>query len=161
MILDNFEQVASHAESTLGSWLEQAPEARFLVTSRGLLGIAGESALDLAPLDPDEGARLFRERIGAIGMDQQLGAADEAAISGLIEMLDRLPLAIELAARVPRSCLRSRCFNAWVNGSSFYGVARPSRPASDVEGDARLVLGLVVCRSYRVCRSPPFSKVAT
>ena len=98
VILDNFEQVASHAESTLGSWLEQAPEARFLVTSRELLGIAGESALDLAPLDPDEGARLFRERIGAIGMDKQLGAADEAAIPRLIEMLDRLPLAIELAA---------------------------------------------------------------
>ena len=98
VILDNFEQVATHAEATLGSWLEQAPEARFLVTSRELLGIAGESALDLAPLDPDEGARLFRERIDAIGIDKQLGTADEAAIPTLIEMLDRLPLAIELAA---------------------------------------------------------------
>ena len=38
VILDNFEQVARHAEETLGRWLNRASAARFLVTTREVLG---------------------------------------------------------------------------------------------------------------------------
>jgi hypothetical protein len=40
--LDTFEQVARHAEATLGLLADEAAEAKFLVTSREILGIAGE-----------------------------------------------------------------------------------------------------------------------
>ena len=53
VILDNFEQVARHAEDTLGRWLDRAVEARFLVTTREVLGLPGEEALALAPLGGD------------------------------------------------------------------------------------------------------------
>jgi predicted ATPase len=50
VILDNFEQLARHAEATLGRWLDRAAAAVFLVTTREVLGIPGEGTLALAPL---------------------------------------------------------------------------------------------------------------
>ena len=97
VILDNFEQVARHAEATLGAWLARAPEARFLVTTRELLGIAGETALVLDPLTTADAQALFRHRIRTAGVDS-LADGEQAAIRLLVELLDRLPLAIELAA---------------------------------------------------------------
>jgi predicted ATPase/class 3 adenylate cyclase len=111
VILDNFEQVARHAEQTLGAWLERAPETRFIVTSREVLGIAGEQALVLAPLDQTDAVEMFKERVRAVGARGDSGPEDEAAIAPLVDLLDRLPLAIELAsarARVmsPRAMLQ-------------------------------------------------------
>ena len=101
VILDNFEQVARHAEETLGAWLEKAPEAKFIATSREVLGIVGEQAMVLAPLKSDEAVQMFRQRVGAAGAHSAIAVFDphdEAAVGPLIELLDRLPLAIELAA---------------------------------------------------------------
>lgn len=98
VILDTFEQVARHAEATLGVWLEIAAEAKFIVTSREVLGIAGEQAQVLAPLGADEGARLFNDRAAAAAQRPAPSAQDRAAIAPLVQLLDGLPLAIELAA---------------------------------------------------------------
>jgi predicted ATPase len=98
VILDNFEQVSRHAEATLGAWLNRAREASFLVTSRNVLGIAGETALPLSPLAPDDAAALFLRRARAARPDFQPHGEDEAAIVPLVRLLDGLPLAIELAA---------------------------------------------------------------
>jgi predicted ATPase len=67
VILDNFEQVAQHAAATLGAWVDRAGEAVFAVTSRGVLGLAGETTLPLAPLDPDEALALFIARAAQAG----------------------------------------------------------------------------------------------
>ena len=98
VIMDNFEQVARHAEATVGAWLERAPEARFLVTTREVLGIVGEQALALAPMSIDEGAALFDRRARAVDSTYDPEPADAAALPRLVDLLDRLPLAIELAA---------------------------------------------------------------
>jgi len=98
VILDTFEQVARHAEATVGVWLEHAAEARFIVTSREVLGISGEQTHVLAPMADEEGARLFLGRASAVANRLALGAADQAAIAPLVKLLDGLPLAIELAA---------------------------------------------------------------
>ena len=96
IVLDNFEQVARHAETSLGAWLSMAADAHFLVTSREMLGVAGERVMPLAPLDSDDAVALFHDRAAAAGV--QLNAAPSAALAQLVLMLDRLPLAIELAA---------------------------------------------------------------
>jgi predicted ATPase/class 3 adenylate cyclase/Tfp pilus assembly protein PilF len=102
LILDNFEQVVRHAESTLGRWLDSAAEALFIVTTREVLGIAGEDTLALAPLAPTEAAGLFMKRAAAARYGFDPNAEDRAAIEPLVRLLDGLPLAIELAAaRVP------------------------------------------------------------
>lgn len=112
VILDNFEQVAAHAEGLLGHWLETAPQARFLVTSREVLGVVGEQVQTLAPLDAADATSMFRQRVHAVGVEPQFAEDDEAALPPLMELLDRLPLAIELAAArvrlMPPSTLLSR-----------------------------------------------------
>ena len=98
VILDNFEQVARHAEETLGRWLNRASNARFLVTTREVLGLPGEEILALAPLAPSDAAALFAKRAGAAKPGFEFGAEDQAAIDPLVKLLEGLPLAIELAA---------------------------------------------------------------
>ena len=98
VILDNFEQVARHAAQTVGKWLARADQAHFVVTTREVLGLAGEVVLALPPLPPDEAAALFVQRAEAAKPDFQPNADDQAAIAQLAALLDGLPLAIELAA---------------------------------------------------------------
>jgi predicted ATPase/class 3 adenylate cyclase/Tfp pilus assembly protein PilF len=98
VILDNFEQVARHAQQTLGCWLDRAAEACFLVTTREVLGLPGEEAMALAPMDVDESTLLFVNRAAAARRGFMAESADAAAIAQLVKLLDGLPLAIELAA---------------------------------------------------------------
>ncbi|MEO6595507.1 MAG: tetratricopeptide repeat protein [Planctomycetota bacterium] len=98
LIFDNFEQVARHSQDTLGHWLDRAGEARFVVTTREVLGLAGEEILALPPLPPSEGEALFVRRANAVRADVPPAADDDTAIAQLVRLLDGLPLAIELAA---------------------------------------------------------------
>jgi predicted ATPase/class 3 adenylate cyclase/Tfp pilus assembly protein PilF len=98
VILDNFEQVARHAEETLGRWLNRARAARFLVTTREVLGLPGEEILALPPLASSDAAQLFMQRAEAVKPDFRPSLEDQAAIAPLVRLLEGLPLAIELAA---------------------------------------------------------------
>lgn len=112
VILDNFEQVARYAEETLGRWLNRASNAQFLVTTREVLGLSGEQVLSLMPLQSSEAVTLFMRRAEAAKADFQVNTADSSVITRLVDLLDCLPLAIELAAArvrvMPPSVLLSR-----------------------------------------------------
>jgi predicted ATPase len=98
VILDNFEQVARHVEETVGVWLNRASAARFLVTTREVLGLPGEGVLALAPLAPSDAAALFMRRAEAAKPGFAPSEEDQSAIAPLVRLLEGLPLAIELAA---------------------------------------------------------------
>jgi predicted ATPase/class 3 adenylate cyclase/Tfp pilus assembly protein PilF len=98
VILDNFEQVARYAEETLGRWLNRAGEAPFVVTTREVLGLNGEEVLAVAPMQTSDAIALFMRRASAAKPDFQPSAEDHSAIAPLVELLDCLPLAVELAA---------------------------------------------------------------
>jgi predicted ATPase/class 3 adenylate cyclase len=98
IVLDNFEQVARHAEATLGPWLARAAEAKFIVTSREVLGIAGEQTQVLAPLSVEDGTQLFTRRASAASQRFGTAPTDGDTIGKLVRLLDGLPLGIELAA---------------------------------------------------------------
>ena len=98
LVIDNFEQVARLAEATLGQWLDRAPQASFIVTTREVLGIQGEETMALAPLGNSDAARLFHQRALAAWQGYTPSADDLAAVDQLVQVLDGLPLAIELAA---------------------------------------------------------------
>jgi len=98
VILDNFEQVSRYAEETLGRWLNRATEARFVVTTREVLGLVGEETLALAPLPGPDAAALFVQRAESAKRDFQPTEEDGAAVDPLVKLLEGLPLAIELAA---------------------------------------------------------------
>jgi len=97
LILDNFEQVVAHAPETIGAWLECAPSARLLVTSRERSRLSGESIVALSPLGQDDAVELFFERAGR-ARPAEIGAADLAVVSEIVSLLDGIPLAVELAA---------------------------------------------------------------
>ena len=87
-----------HAQSTLGRWLDRAEQACFVVTTREVLGLPGEDVLALPPLPPADGIALFVQRAEAARSDFHPGSEDQLAIAPLVDLLDGLPLAIELAA---------------------------------------------------------------
>jgi len=103
VVVDNFEQVVQYAPETLGRWLDQAPDAAFVVTSRERLHLAGEEIFPVEPLPLIKDAvDLFAARATAQKPDFVLGEGNRAAVAEVVRLLDGLPLAIELAAaRVP------------------------------------------------------------
>jgi predicted ATPase len=96
VVLDNFEQVRE-AGPELVELLGLAPGLKLLVTSRVLLRLSGEHAFPVGPLVRDDAVALFAERARAAN-----GEFDLAAVAGdvgaVCERLDRVPLALELAA---------------------------------------------------------------
>ena len=99
VILDNFEQVVQHARATVERWLDAAPEATFLATSRERLNVTGEVVQLVEPLPLDGPAvELFEMRARAVRRDFRLDDAQRVVVGDIAALLDGLPLAIELAA---------------------------------------------------------------
>ena len=93
LLLDNFEHLVDAADG-LAPLLARCPNLTLLVTSREPLHLAGEHEYAVDPLRPDEAIELFRARATAAKRD----FATDDAVALICERLDRLPLAIELAA---------------------------------------------------------------
>lgn len=110
LILDNFEHLAAEGASLVQTLLETIPPLTLAVTSRRVLGIAGEQEFPLSPLPtPTEenspevltgfaSVRLFIDRAQAVRPDFQLTPRNAEAIAALCRYLEGIPLAIELAA---------------------------------------------------------------
>ncbi len=99
IILDNFEQIASLAEASLGVWLTRAPRAHFLVTTRERLRLRQEEVLAIEPLDPlHEGLELFELRAQEAQPGFHFDDTNRELVASVVQRVDGLPLAIELAA---------------------------------------------------------------
>src|SRR6266571_7081004 len=94
LVLDNVEQVLDCASFVAGL-LECCPRLYVLVTSRMPLRLRAEQELLLAPLALEDAVALFCERAQAGRPGREYAVSEVAAIC---EQVDRLPLAIELAA---------------------------------------------------------------
>ncbi|MEU7074588.1 BTAD domain-containing putative transcriptional regulator [Streptomyces narbonensis] len=69
LVLDNCEHVIEPAAELAASLLRTAPGLRVLATSRESLRLPGETVYAVAPLEPDDAARLFTERAVAAAPD--------------------------------------------------------------------------------------------
>ncbi|MDP6934077.1 MAG: tetratricopeptide repeat protein, partial [Myxococcota bacterium] len=98
IVLDNFEQVVEHAPTTVGRWLELAPRCSFLVSSREPLRLAAEQVFPIRPLPQDDGVTLFELRARSAGARWNDSEETSTTIHRIVERLDGIPLAIELAA---------------------------------------------------------------
>jgi predicted ATPase/class 3 adenylate cyclase len=99
VVVDNFEQVVQYAPDTLGRWLDRAPDATFVVTSRERLQLGGEEIFPVEPLPLTKDAvDLFATRARSQNPDFVLGEGNRSAVAEIVRLLDGLPLAIELAA---------------------------------------------------------------
>jgi predicted ATPase/DNA-binding transcriptional LysR family regulator len=93
LVLDNFEHLLEAALPVV-SLARSSQEVALLATSRVPLGIRGERKYRVEPLPLDDATTLFVER--AREVNPRFG--DGAAVRRICERLDRLPLALELAA---------------------------------------------------------------
>jgi predicted ATPase/Tfp pilus assembly protein PilF len=107
IVVDNAERVAGEVAEALGGWLAETPHVAFLVTSRQVLGLAGEVIYELSPLSlpedtlaiaASEAVALFVDRGRDVQVELQLDGPDGLWVAELVKRLDGLPLAIELAA---------------------------------------------------------------
>ena len=93
LVLDNFEHVIE-AGRAVAELLTGAPGCGVIVTSRERLGVAAEQEYPVAPLSPHAAVELFTARARQVEPGYEPGAE----IDAICERLDRLPLALELAA---------------------------------------------------------------
>jgi predicted ATPase/DNA-binding XRE family transcriptional regulator/Tfp pilus assembly protein PilF len=102
LVLDNFEQVLGAAPMVLDLLLS-CPELKVLVTSRAPLRVRGETEYAVSPLQSDEAAvELFVDRARAANPRFTVDASNAAVVGEICRRLDRLPLALELAAPLVR-----------------------------------------------------------
>ncbi len=111
LILDNFEHVLPAGEFVV-ELLSASSDLRILVTSRSPLHVSGEQEFPVPPLllpEPAspvsaaslagcESAQLFAARAAASVPSFTVTGENAEAIAGIVQRLDGLPLAIELAA---------------------------------------------------------------
>ncbi|WP_459986378.1 ATP-binding protein [Nocardioides sp. AN3] len=95
LILDNCEHVIEAVADLVSALVARTPSLTVLTTSRAPLGLAAERIYLLPELSSDDGVALFVERATAARPGVHL---DPEAVRGLVERLDGLPLAVELAA---------------------------------------------------------------
>ncbi len=98
LVLDNCEHVVGACAELAAALLAACAGVRILATSREPLDIVGETIWRLEPLGPEDAYRLFVERARQRRPEFMPGAETDATITQLCARLDRLPLAIELAA---------------------------------------------------------------
>jgi predicted ATPase/Tfp pilus assembly protein PilF len=106
LVLDNVEQIGDAIATSVLDGLHCLPELSILFTSRERLRAAGETCLDLGPLELPCGASpgesdaltLFADRARHHEPSFEVTRDNEHAVTDLLRALDGIPLAIELAA---------------------------------------------------------------
>jgi len=102
VVLDNLEPDGEPFRPLAARWLRVAPEACFLVTSRqdpDLGRLRGVERFELHGLDARAAVTLFERRARAALLARATAMVRErATVAGIVERVERLPLAIELAA---------------------------------------------------------------
>ena len=96
LVLDNFEQVADAAPS-VAELLASAPRLNVIVTSRASLHLQAEHEYAVPALADEEAVALFAARAQAVKASFSVNG-NRPLVVEICRRLDRLPLAIELAA---------------------------------------------------------------
>lgn len=97
VIFDNAEHITEFVHQSISGWLEGTGVC-FLVTSRERTGVDNESIVDVMPLENDDALELFELRAQEASRRFVLDDSNREDAKRLIDLVDGLPLAIELAA---------------------------------------------------------------
>ncbi|MGZ6299432.1 MAG: ATP-binding protein [Candidatus Limnocylindria bacterium] len=97
VVLDTMEHRVEAAPA-IARLLEACPDLVALATSRIPLRIRGEHEVQVPPLPPSPAVSLFLERAQAVGFSSDGSPATNELLADICARVDRVPLAIELAA---------------------------------------------------------------
>lgn len=97
LVLDNFEHVLE-AAPVITELLADCQGLHMLCTSREALRVYGEHRFALQPLAANDAVALLVERAQAVEHDFALTHGNASTLDAICRQVDRLPLAIELAA---------------------------------------------------------------
>ena len=97
LVLDNLDHVATHC-AEVDAWSRAAAELRVLATSRAPAPLRDAHHVAVEPLTEEQAVRLFAERAAVAAPGFVVDAANRDVIGTLVQRLDLLPLAVELAA---------------------------------------------------------------
>ncbi|GAA3237950.1 LuxR family transcriptional regulator [Pseudonocardia petroleophila] len=119
VVLDNCEHLLEACSALAHKLLRSAPKMRIMTTSREPLSVLGETIFDVTPLSlasrerygtapardgsRSEAVDLFEARATAVQPEFRMEGANRRAVAELCDLLDGIPLAIELAAFQVRS----------------------------------------------------------
>ena len=103
LVLDNCEHVRAGAADVVKAINARTRTVSVLATSREPLKLPLECVVQVRPLSGDDAAELFRDRVRLVDQSVRFGAAEDARIANLCDVLGGVPLAIELAAGRIRS----------------------------------------------------------
>ncbi|QIS08272.1 LuxR C-terminal-related transcriptional regulator [Nocardia arthritidis] len=115
LIMDNCEQVRAGVAAVVAGLLAHCAGTGVLTTSRAPLGLAGERLHRVPPLELRDALTLFLDRAGL----DSAGQPEREAARQVCDRLDRLPLALELAA-------------GWASTLSLAQLADPLRKPYEV-----------------------------
>ena len=98
LVLDNLEQVLAPIKIVITQWMSQSDTLRIIATSRIQLRMDEETCFRIQPLTRLESIEVFLKRgqISKPSFSVHLG--NRTVLEGIVQRLDNLPLAIELAA---------------------------------------------------------------
>jgi predicted ATPase/DNA-binding CsgD family transcriptional regulator len=98
LVLDNCEHLVKACAEFCQAALERCPELTVIATSREALGVPGEAHWPVSSLRASDAVRLFEARAMLVRPGFNVAAPNLDPVTEICERLDRLPLAIELAA---------------------------------------------------------------
>jgi non-specific serine/threonine protein kinase len=98
VILDNCEHLVVACATFCQALLESCPHISILATSREPLGVPGEVRWPVSSLRDPDALHLFEARARLVLPDFKVASSNLKPVSEICERLDRLPLAIEMAA---------------------------------------------------------------
>jgi predicted ATPase/predicted Ser/Thr protein kinase len=96
IVLDDSESALGAVAAAAPRLLELAPAAVVIVTTREHLALGDARVVEIGAMSEDDAVALLRERAARAGA--RLGKGEGPALAQLADRLDRLPLALELAA---------------------------------------------------------------
>jgi predicted ATPase len=103
LVVDNCEHVLDETAASVEAILRRGPSVSVLATSREGLDVEGEHIVPVSPLVVDEGIDLFIDRATAATPDASFSGHARADVAEIVQRLDGIPLALELAAARMRS----------------------------------------------------------